>query len=105
VVRPAPLRLTRRGLLVVRVLVVLTFVTVVGGAVLGLSRTASASADVRPMQVTYRVVMPGETLLGIAAEVGPGVDPRDTAVRIARLNSLDGWGLMAGQRLALPVDA
>lgn len=103
--RAAPLRLTRRGRVVVRLAVSLAFALVVVGAVLGVSRTASAVTQGRPMQVTYRVVLPGETLLGIAAEVDPEADARDTAVRIARLNSLDGWGLQAGQRLALPAGA
>jgi hypothetical protein len=100
---PALLRLTCRGRVVVRVAVVLAFALVVAGAVLGVSRTASAGARAHPLRVTYRVVLPGETLLGIAAEVDPGSDLRDAAVRIARLNALDGWGLQAGQRLALPV--
>jgi hypothetical protein len=98
----APLRLTRRGRAVVRVAVVVVFALVVVGAVLGLSRTASAGTRVSPMSVNYRVVLPGESLLGIAAEVDPRADVRDTAVRIARLNGLRGWGLQAGQRLALP---
>jgi hypothetical protein len=89
----------------VRVAVALALLLAVAGAVLGMSRTASAGAQAHPMRVTYRMVLSGETLLGIAAEVDPESDPRDTAVRIARLNALDGWGLQAGQRLALPVDS
>jgi len=56
------------------------------------------------MPVTYHMVLPGETLFEIAAAVDPAADVRDTAVRIARLNALDSWGLQAGQRLALPVE-
>lgn len=98
----ASLRLTRRGRVVMQVAVALAFAMVVAGAVLGVSRTASAGTQAHPMRVTYRMVLPGETLLGIAAEADPESDARDTAVRIARLNALDGWGLQAGQRLALP---
>jgi hypothetical protein len=74
-------------------------------AVLGIGRVAWAGTQTHSLRVTYHVVLPGESLLQIAAEVDPGSDARDTAVRIARLNALEGWGLQAGQRLALPVDA
>lgn len=102
--RPAPLRLTGQGRVVVRVGAAIAFALIAVGSVLGASRTASAGTQAWPMSVTYRLVLPGETLLGIAAEADPGADARDTAVRIARLNGLDGWGLQAGQRLALPTD-
>jgi hypothetical protein len=80
-------------------------VLVVFAAVLGANRAAVADAGRRPLPRVYHVVLPGETLLAIAAAVDPRADARDTAVLIARLNALDGWGLQAGQRLALPTDA
>jgi hypothetical protein len=83
-------------------LLALALVVVV--AVLLVSRPAAAGTDVRPVPVRYHLVLPGETLLGIAAELDPGADPRDVAVRIVRLNALEGWGLQAGQQLALPED-
>jgi hypothetical protein len=89
----------------VRVLVVGFFVLLVAVAVLVIVRPAKADTQARPVPVTYHVVLPGETLLEIAADVDPRSDARDVAVRIARLNALEGWGLQAGQRLALPVDA
>lgn len=99
----APLRLTRRGRVVVRVLVACGFVLLVISAVLLVNRPAAAGTQARPVPVSYRLVLPGETLFGIAAEVDPDADVRDAAVRIARLNALDSWGLQAGQWLALPV--
>jgi hypothetical protein len=101
-VRP-PLRLTRRGRVVARLLAGLLLVGAVAGGVLGLVRPAVASTHARALSVRYRVVLPGESLLQIAAEEVPGVDARDTAARIIELNALGGSGLQAGQRLALPV--
>ena len=101
----APLRLTRRGRWVVRAVLVGLFALGVTVAVLLIARPAEAGTQVRPVPVTYHMVLPGETLLEIAATVDPTSDARDVAVRIARLNALEGWGLQAGQRLALPVDA
>lgn len=101
-VRPAPLRLTRRGRLVLRTLAGGVFLLVVAAVVLLVNRPAAAGTDARPVSVSYRMVLPGETLLQIAGEVDPRADARDTAVRIVRLNALDSWGLQAGQQLALP---
>lgn len=101
---PTPLRLTRRGRAVLRIIGALFFALLVAAVVLLVNRPAAAGTEVRPVPVLYHVVLPGETLLEIAATVDPQADARDTAVRIARLNALDGWGLRAGQRLALPVE-
>ena len=99
----APVRLTRRGRIVVRIgsagLAVLALVA----GVLLLDRTAEAGSTSRPVPVTYRVVMPGETLWQIAGEVAPGVDRRDTVARIVELNALSTAGVNAGQKIAVPV--
>jgi LysM repeat protein len=76
---------------------------VVTASVLGLVRPALAGTHTRPVSVRYHVVLPGETLLRIAAEEAPGVDVRDTAARIIELNALGGSEVQAGQQLALPV--
>jgi predicted Zn-dependent protease len=87
---------------VVRVGGGLLLAVVLSIAVLLLVRPASAGTDAHPVPVRYHVVMPGETLLGIAAREQPGVDARDTAARIIELNAMSGSGLVAGQRIALP---
>jgi hypothetical protein len=102
--RPAAqVRLTRRGRIVVRIgsagLVVLALVA----GVLLIDRTAEAGSTSRPVPVTYRVVLPGETLWQIAGEVAPGVDRRDTVARIVELNALSTAGVKAGQRIAVPI--
>ena len=102
--RPAAqVRLTRRGRIVVRIgstgLAVLALVA----GVLLIDRTAEAGSTSRPVPVTYRVVLPGETLWQIAGEVAPGVDRRDTVARILELNALSSAGVKAGQRIAVPI--
>ncbi len=73
--------------------------------VLLIDRTAEAGSTLRPVPVTYRAVLPGETLWEIAGEVAPGVDRRDTVARILELNALSTAGVYAGQRIAVPVNA
>lgn len=101
----APVRLTRRGRLVVRVgsagLVVLTLMA----GVLLLDRTAEAGSTVTPVPVSYRVVLPGETLWQIAGEIAPTADRRDTVAEILELNALPTGGVDAGQRIAVPLHA
>jgi hypothetical protein len=98
-----PVRLTRRGRIVVRFgAAALVLLTIVSGVLL-LDRTAEAGSTSRPVPVSYRVVLPGETLWQIAGEVAPDVDRRDTVARILELNALSTAGVRAGQRIAFPV--
>jgi hypothetical protein len=87
---------------VVRLLGVLAAAGCVALAVLGLVRPALAGVREPVAPARYHLVLPGETLLQISAEEVPGVDARDTAVRIMDLNGLAGSGVQAGQRLVLP---
>jgi LysM repeat protein len=93
------LRLTRRG----RLVVLLLLLTV--GAVLSLAVTSSgaASSTAEQVPVQYVTVAPGDTLWSIAGEVAPGTDRRDTVAEIVELNALDGSTVQAGQRIAVPV--
>ena len=95
-----PLRLTRRGRLVVSctaATLVTTAVVAVAGALGG------AVADTQPV-VTPAVVtvLPGQTLSEIAADVSPHEDWREVATRIADVNDLPTMVVRAGQRLTLP---
>jgi hypothetical protein len=97
-----PLRLTRRGRAVLRLLVLVAACVLVVAGVLALQRTASAGQQApAAAPVTYHVVLPGETLWGIARQVAPGRDARETVARIIELNALPGGQVYAGQRLAL----
>ncbi|HET9654651.1 MAG TPA: LysM peptidoglycan-binding domain-containing protein [Kineosporiaceae bacterium] len=99
---PGRLRLTRRGRLVVRAGVVLLAMLVALLAVLLLSRPAVAGAGAEPVPVRYHVVLPGETLWGIAGEAAPQGDRREVIAQIIELNALPSAGVVAGQRIALP---
>jgi len=48
------------------------------------------------------VVMPGETLWGIAHRVAPAADPRETVALIEEINAVDAGSLRAGQALLVP---
>lgn len=98
----ASLRLTRRGLLLARLLVGLVALALVTVVLFALARPAAAGDEKADVQLEYRTVLPGETLWQIAQEEAPGVDPRDTIARIVRLNHLSSSGVAAGQRIALP---
>jgi hypothetical protein len=103
--RTAPVRLTRRGRIVVRIGSAGLVLLGLTAGVLLLDRTAEAGSTPGAVPVSYRVVLPGETLWQIAGEVDPGADRRDTVARIVELNALPGAGVAAGQRIAVPVTA
>ena len=101
--QPAPLRLTGRGRLVLRGLVVALMLVVMATSGLALARGARATdGPAAAVVVQTHVVLPGETLWAIAQQVAPHDDPRDTVARIVEFNSLTTTAVQAGQRLALP---
>jgi LysM domain len=96
---PAPVRLTRRGRLVVLVLLL--------GLCLGLlvvaMAPATATSDRGSAPVAERVtVRPGDTLWAIAERVRPNADPRVTIARIKDMNGLTSGAAQAGQVLLVP---
>lgn len=93
---PAPLRLTRRGVVVLAaVLAALGTVVLVLGALSARSSSAPHTS-VGPAVVT---VQAGDTLWSIASHAAPGRDPRAEIATIHQLNSLHGQALVPGQRL------
>ena len=98
-----PLRLTRRGQAVLRALVVLALVGLMTAAALLMAHRADAADGPAPaVVVQHHVVLPGETLWGIASELAPGADPRDTITSIVEFNALQSSAVHAGQDLAIP---
>ena len=96
---PATLRLTRRGrVVVVLLLAALTFAAFSLGRA---STSQAARADRRPPKPTT-VVAPGETLWQIARRVAPAHDPRVVVEAIRDLNDLGAAPLATGQHLVLP---
>jgi len=98
-----PLRLTRRGRVVVAVAVALLL------AALSLVIAASAQATNQPLtphgaqqnlaQVTVR---PGQSLWSVAETADPHADTRAVIQQIVELNGLSGDVVFAGQRLWVP---
>ena len=101
-----PLRLTRRGRIVVGVLVV----TVLSVAALVLTMLMSGHAQAtnhgQPgagYQGMHQVVVqPGQTLWSIAATADPTADPRDVVQEIMSTNALGSPSIKAGELLWVP---
>jgi Tfp pilus assembly protein FimV len=93
----APVRLTRRGV------VVLTLVVLAVGA--GLVWLASASAPraaTPPAAPRAITVQSGDTLWSIATRVAPQRDPRAEVAALQKRNGLAGVELVPGQVLQIP---
>jgi hypothetical protein len=94
-------RLTRRGRVVVTVLVVLPLL--VGGGALAASGGAFAGIQGQSASsFRYLTVQPGESLWSIAQRVAPRSDPRDVIAAFVDLNGLSSGMVQAGERLAVP---
>lgn len=99
-VTAGPLRLTRRGRVVMWSLGVLLASGVGGAAMSAQADGPTAAAEVRRV-----VVAPGDTLWGIAAGVAaPGEDVRDVVLQLMTLNELPSGGLLAGQTIVVPAE-
>jgi hypothetical protein len=98
-----PLRLTRRGRMVVAVaaaLVLAALSLVIAGAAQATNHPVSARAAQQNLaQVT---VHPGQSLWSVAESADPSADTRVVIQQIIELNSLTGNTVFAGQRLWVP---
>jgi len=94
-------RLTRRGRLTVLTLALLAVLAV---GILWASGSVATERPGTPEPTRTVMVGSGDTLWGIASETAGGGDVRDMVGRIQQLNALDSGMLLAGQRLAVPVD-
>lgn len=105
--RPAqpPLRLTRRGRIVLVGLPLVLLAAVLISLAGFLNSPAKAADSVSELSLTPTVsvtVQPGESLWGIAAAVAPERDTRDVVADIVQLNNLDGGKVMPGQQVFVP---
>ena len=100
--RPAePLRLTRRG----RLVVTLVLTMLVLGAFLLAGGSSVATREAGDPQPTRTVeVQSGQTLWAIASEIAEPGEVREMVYDIQRLNSLPAAALTEGQWLAAPAD-
>lgn len=99
---PVPLRLTRRGRLVVLAGAIAALVVL--AVALGPTTVATDTSGTQVPASTV-TVSPGETLWDLAVRANPpGQDVRVTVGDIMRLNSLTSAGeLQAGGRIAVPI--
>lgn len=99
----APLRLTRRGRVVIAVAAAILMAAVsliAAGAVQAADRSASPRAAER--NLARVVVRPGQSLWTVAERADPGVDSRQVIQQIVELNGLTGDAVVAGQLLWVP---
>lgn len=107
--RPARTRvcLTRRGRVVVMVLVTAGLLMLAAFAWIAGADRADAARSGAPSSAVYRhlasvVVLPGQSLWGIALQADPSADPRSVIQQIVDLNALGGTSIQPGQRLWVP---
>ena len=96
---PTPLRLTRRGRLVLTALAVIVLFAVLS---IGRAGSQAATASQTGPALTQTTVLPGDTLWSVAQRLAPDHDTRAVVGQIKRLNHLTGSSLQAGQQLLLP---
>jgi LysM domain len=94
------LRLTRRGRLVLVLMV--TLLVVIAGITLGHGSSLAAGRGDGPARHAV-IVRGGETLWSVAARIAPHQDPRLIVADIQSLNHLTGAAVQPGQQLVVPV--
>jgi LysM domain len=100
-------RLTRRGRIVVGILLTAVTLLLAALAWMAVAARAQAADGGLPPGAVYRnltsvVVHPGQTLWSIAAQAEPSADPRVVMQEIVDLNALPGSSIEPGQRLWVP---
>jgi len=104
---PLPMRLTRRGRVVIGALAAVAAVGLAALIWLAVAGRAEAAGHVRPgtpaaHSMLRIVVRPGDTLWSIAAKADPSADPRIVIQEIVDDNALRGTAITAGQVLWVP---
>src|SRR5262249_48268634 len=92
----APVRLTRRG----RIVVLVALLTLAVGLVALVGAPGQAANPADPAPTT--VVAPGDTLWSVAERCVPGRDRFRAIDEIRRLNGIRDYTIHPGQRLILP---
>jgi hypothetical protein len=98
-----PLRLTRRGRIVLAVAAAL-LVTIISLLAAGVAQATNHGPSPRAARqnLVQVVVRPGQTLWSVAESADPGRDTRVVVRQIVDLNSLSGPTVQAGQQLWVP---
>ncbi len=93
----APVRLTRRGVVVLGVAVAVLASAMIGVALLSAPGSASGSVSAPPTATV--TVRSGDSLWSIAQRIAPAVDPRAEVATLQHVNHIDGSALLPGQVL------
>ena len=101
------IRLTRRGRVVVAMLLAAFSLLLAALAWMAIAARAQAADSGPPPGAVYQnltsvVVHPGQTLWSIASQAEPSADPRVVMQEIIDLNALQGSSVEPGQRLWVP---
>lgn len=101
--RREPMRLTRRGRILVGTLVALPIV--VGAYFIGFGSSSAGADSVQSITNFETVtVMPGDTLWSIAQNIAPNADAQAVITAVVELNQLDTMTVQPGQKLAIPAE-
>ena len=107
--RSSAVRLTARGRRLARTVIIgLALAVTLGVAIFGHISSSQASSVQPALTTAVVIVQPGQTMWGLAQQIAPNDDPRDTIARIADLNALsdeDSSTVFPGQRLVVPASA
>ena len=95
---PGPLRLTRRGRVVLTGLIAL----LITGLGVGTGTAEAANSAPSRGYLTRVTVSPGESLWSVAEKTDPGVDPRGIIQEVIGLNHLTGTTIQPGEQLWVP---
>lgn len=97
------LRITTRGRRVLALLAAAPLAAGIAFSVLAGGSALASGEQAEAVAFETIIVMPGDTLWGIAASVAPTADPRQVVDEIIRLNNLPGGTIQSGSELAIPV--
>lgn len=100
-----PLRLTRRGrviLIGIPLVILAAIVLSLAGLLNAPAKAADSVADLSLTPTVSVTVQSGQSLWAIASTVAPERDPRDVIADIAQLNNLSAGGVVPGQQLFVP---
>ncbi|WP_082979001.1 LysM peptidoglycan-binding domain-containing protein [Arthrobacter sp. B6] len=101
-----PLRLTRRGRVVligIPLVLLAAVLFLLAGFLNAPAKAADSVADLAVTPTVSVTVQAGESLWGIAAAVAPDRDARDVIADIVQLNNLTAGTVLPGQQLFVPV--
>ncbi|MET4590252.1 LysM peptidoglycan-binding domain-containing protein [Arthrobacter sp. 754] len=100
-----PLRLTRRGRIVligIPLVILAAVLLSLAGFLNAPAKAADSAADLSVTPTVSVTVQAGQSLWAIAGAVAPERDPRDVIADIVQLNNLPAGGVVPGQQLFVP---